>query len=246
MADTDEFGTVACGYSGTPNDITRAVMAKACGQGYTGTYEARMEELGWRVAPVFLLPAAGASLAANWPADRDPIGTIIEHTDAGPTVSKMETTTPAAAPGIDLERIVPPQWWSDQVGGIFDDLSSGQAWRMGFNECRTRVLLLIEQARELAQIDASPKGGSDVVRGVTVERLEDMSARGRLKLYAQEDGDMCLMVVENNGTSAGIEFCASGGRSPRTLEAVRALSRAMEQDNADHPINRATSGKVDP
>ncbi|MCD9087391.1 hypothetical protein [Stenotrophomonas sp. SY1] len=85
VADTDEFGTVACGYSGTPNDIARAVMAKACGQGYTGTYEARMEELGWRVAPVFLVPAAGASLAANWPADRDPVGTIIEHTDAAPS-----------------------------------------------------------------------------------------------------------------------------------------------------------------
>lgn len=90
----------------------------------------------------------------------------------------------------------------------------------------------------------SPKGGSNVVRGVTTERLEDMSVRGRLKLYAEEDGDMCLMVVENDGTSAGIEFCASGGRSPRTLEAVRALSRAMEQDNAEHPISRAISAEV--
>ncbi|WP_296247593.1 hypothetical protein [uncultured Stenotrophomonas sp.] len=96
----------------------------------------------------------------------------------------------------------------------------------------------------LPLLDASPKGGSDVTRGVTVERLEDMSVRGRLKLFAEEDGDMCLMIVEGDGTSAGIEFCASGGRSPRTLEAVRALSRAMEQDNAERPINRAASAEV--
>lgn len=72
--------------------------------------------------------------------------------------------------------------------------------------------------------------------GVDAERREDMSARGRLRLHAQEDGDMCLMVIEDDGTSAGIEFCSSGGHSPRTLQALRALSRAMAADNEEHPL----------
>lgn len=54
IADTEEFGTVACGYSGSSDEIARAVMAKACAQGYSGTYQDRLAELGWRVEPVYL------------------------------------------------------------------------------------------------------------------------------------------------------------------------------------------------
>lgn len=65
------------------------------------------------------------------------------------------------APGIDLERIVPPEWVSEQVGGQFNEISCGQAWRMGFNECRSRTQLLIDQALGFPErINASPKGGS--------------------------------------------------------------------------------------
>jgi|EndMetStandDraft_8_1072994.scaffolds.fasta_scaffold1592213_2 hypothetical protein len=35
---------------------------------------------------------------------------------------------------------------SEQLGGPFDDLTPGQAWRQGFNQCRERTLLLVEQA----------------------------------------------------------------------------------------------------
>jgi len=54
VADTEEFGTVACGYSGSSDEIARAVMAKACAQGYSGSYQDRLVELGWRVEPVYL------------------------------------------------------------------------------------------------------------------------------------------------------------------------------------------------
>lgn len=154
------------------------------------------------------------------------------HEDALAAAESMLAA--AAAPGIDVEQFreaVELLAWQNE-GHANPDFPRGDAKKHA------------EALRLLALIDASPKGGSDVVRGVTVERLEDMSVRGRLKLFAEEDGDMCLMIVEGDGTSAGIEFCASGGRSPRTLEAVRALSRAMEQDNAERPINRATSAEV--
>ncbi|HDS1579955.1 TPA: hypothetical protein QEL15_002037 [Stenotrophomonas maltophilia] len=50
------------------------------------------------------------------------------------------------AQAVDLHRLVPPLWLSEQIGDRFDDLTPGQAWRDGFNECRTRALLLVEQA----------------------------------------------------------------------------------------------------
>lgn len=50
------------------------------------------------------------------------------------------------AQGVDLHRLVPPEWISEQLGGPLDDLTPGQAWRQGFNQCRARALLLVEQA----------------------------------------------------------------------------------------------------
>lgn len=263
VADTDKFGTVACGYSGTPNDIARAVMAKACAQGYSGTYQERMAELGWRIEPVYLgadresqsfqegvsgwmAQCFAPSLYSNMTErgdrlleevlellqahgyDQTRVPTLVNYVYGRPTgepaqevggvmvtlaayctvagldmhaagdvelarITKPEvmerirakqeaknalhfdTPLPGSsglntgAPVIDLERIVPPEWWSDQIGGIFDDLSSGQAWRQGFNECRGRTLLLIEQARGMALIDATPKANAprgDLVPGV--------------------------------------------------------------------------------
>jgi hypothetical protein len=66
--------------------------------------------------------------------------------------------------------------------------------------------------------------------GIDAERHEDMSRTGRLRLTAQEDGDMCILVIDESGESAGVEFCASGGRSPHTLQALRDLSHAMKRD----------------
>lgn len=71
------------------------------------------------------------------------------------------------------------------------------------------------------------------------ERFEDMSQRGRLRVMQQDDGDMVIAVIEdmNSGTccaglSASVEFCTSGGKSPRTLAALRELMFAMAEDNA--------------
>lgn len=71
------------------------------------------------------------------------------------------------------------------------------------------------------------------------ERFEDMSPRGRLRVLQQDDGDMSVAVIEDlqsgslcAGLMASVEFCNSGGKSPRTLDALRALMMAMAEDNA--------------
>lgn len=72
------------------------------------------------------------------------------------------------------------------------------------------------------------------------ERFEDMSRRGRLRVIQQDDGDMIVSVIEdpdsvNGGHMAGVEFCTSGGKSPKTREALRALMLAMAAENAERP-----------
>ncbi len=74
------------------------------------------------------------------------------------------------------------------------------------------------------------------------ERFEDMSPRGRLRVIQQEDGDMIVEVIEDlhsksptAGLSAAVEFCTSGGKSPKTREALRALMLAMAEENAERP-----------
>lgn len=76
-----------------------------------------------------------------------------------------------------------------------------------------------------------------------VDRIEDMSVRGRLRLIQQDDGDIIVAVQpEQDGLIQGgdsVEFCvpgAGGGRSTHTLAALRALMDAMERDNLERPI----------
>lgn len=76
-----------------------------------------------------------------------------------------------------------------------------------------------------------------------VERLEDMSRVGRLKLLRQDDGDIiivCQPQIEGGLISPGesVEFCASGGRSPNTRKALYELMQAMELDNEQFPAGR--------
>jgi hypothetical protein len=78
-----------------------------------------------------------------------------------------------------------------------------------------------------------------------VERLEDMSPTGRLQLIQQDDGDVCIQVIEDDGNGeiesiACVEFCmpfTGGGQSPRTLVALKRLMKAMEEDNNDKCLN---------
>jgi hypothetical protein len=76
-----------------------------------------------------------------------------------------------------------------------------------------------------------------------VERIEDMSVRGRLRIIQQDDGDIIVAVQsERDGLlqpGDSVEFCTigtGGGRSPRTLNALRALMAAMEGDNAEYGV----------
>lgn len=71
------------------------------------------------------------------------------------------------------------------------------------------------------------------------ERFEDMSPCGRLQVLQQGDGDMIVTVIEDvdskgccAGLAASVEFCTSGGKSPKTREALRALMLAMAEENA--------------
>lgn len=72
------------------------------------------------------------------------------------------------------------------------------------------------------------------------ERFEDMSQRGRLRVMQQDDGDMIVTVIEDphsamGGSMASVEFCTSGGKSPKTREALFALMLAIGEENADKP-----------
>lgn len=81
---------------------------------------------------------------------------------------------------------------------------------------------------------------------IAVDRKEDMSPTGFLRLYMQPDGDVLVSVTaeDMHGNKRGplcVEFCtyAGGGRSPRTLKALRELMRAMAEDNADPLTNQS-------
>jgi len=134
----------------------------------------------------------------------------------------------------------------DHVGGCTDGgclvkRPTGMHTNGGCKCCtdrHTAQRMMIAGQRLATALDQLLQGVEMHRSGVDAERREDMSPRGRLRLHAQEDGDMCLMVIEDDGTSAGIEFCSSGGKSPRTLQALRDLSRAMAADDAENPHPR--------
>lgn len=82
-----------------------------------------------------------------------------------------------------------------------------------------------------------------------VERIEDMSSRGRLRVIQQDDGDIIVAVQSmedgclQNGDS--VEFCtgfSGGGKSPNTLNALYALMDAIKKDNLEHPVKKPTYG----
>lgn len=75
-----------------------------------------------------------------------------------------------------------------------------------------------------------------------VVRQEDMEI-GWLRLIVQEDGDVCLTVGDGRKMAVGIEFCTvgtGGGRSPRTVKALRELAQAMYLDNLENPLDRGS------
>ena len=71
-----------------------------------------------------------------------------------------------------------------------------------------------------------------------VRRSEDMG-KGFLQLIIQNDGDVCIGAQDDNLSFVGIEFCtqmAGGGKSPRTLQALRELAQAMWEDQREDNV----------
>jgi hypothetical protein len=78
-----------------------------------------------------------------------------------------------------------------------------------------------------------------------VERFEDMSPDGKLRIQRQEDGDVIVTILASDRQGRGIasiEFCApmtGGGQSEKTWYALIALAEAIEQDNETRKQPRA-------
>lgn len=71
-----------------------------------------------------------------------------------------------------------------------------------------------------------------------VRRSEDMG-RGFMQLIIQNDGDVCVGVQDDKLRFAGIEFCtpmSGGGKSSRTLQALRELAQAMWEDQREDNV----------
>jgi len=90
-----------------------------------------------------------------------------------------------------------------------------------------------------------------------VVRPEDMRHNRALRLVEQRDGDVIVTIIQDGMTiglpdtgnssdrSSTVEFCLSGGRSHRTLAALKLLMDAMEKDNAERPIAGQEGGDED-
>ena len=73
-------------------------------------------------------------------------------------------------------------------------------------------------------------------------RKEDMSRDGRLRICKDDDSDILITVIENDGTMACVEFCRpglGGGKSPRTVDALEKLAIAILEDNVEEPSRAA-------
>lgn len=71
----------------------------------------------------------------------------------------------------------------------------------------------------------------------TQSRIGDMGEGLKLQLHIEDDGDIivCIMPKDHlipHGT-AELQFCASGGKSVKTLHALHLLYKAMEEDAAE-------------
>jgi hypothetical protein len=96
---------------------------------------------------------------------------------------------------------------------------------------------VLEAAKAYFKLTENPDGPT-IPMNEFIERREDMGG-GRLRLLREEDGDICVAVISENGEMAGIQFCTSvvgGGRSPKVLKALYQLAQAMIEENQEHPI----------
>lgn len=103
------------------------------------------------------------------------------------------------------------------------------------------LALEVESAEPLEAFDLSKAQRSPQTR--MAERFEDMSPRGRLRVFQQNDGDMVVAIVPDptqhpDAELLSVEFCSpgsGGGKSPQVVEALRALMHAMAHENQSKP-----------
>lgn len=79
------------------------------------------------------------------------------------------------------------------------------------------------------------------------EIKEDMSQNGRLKVMQDDEGDIHIMIIpcikkDPDLLAVSLEFCSSGGKSPRTRAALIQLMIAMQEDSAPL-ISRMTEAR---
>lgn len=79
----------------------------------------------------------------------------------------------------------------------------------------------------------------------TIERYEDMSPLGKLRLLQQADGDIIIAIIPDpegiRHFAPSVEFCipgSGGGNSPHTHKALFELMRAMALDNKERQQQR--------
>ena len=80
------------------------------------------------------------------------------------------------------------------------------------------------------------------------DRPGDMHPTRKLGIFLQKSGDVLVAIIQDgdivgdadlgntNVRSAQVEFCVSGGRSPRTYAALLQLMESMKQDNDERPV----------
>ena len=100
---------------------------------------------------------------------------------------------------------------------------------------------VIEMAKALIELEDEKLNNSKMPINEFVSRKEDMSRDGRLCLFKQDDGDICISIFPQEGEVASLEFCVpelGGGKSSHTLSALNDLALAMIKDNKEN-VGRA-------
>lgn len=69
-----------------------------------------------------------------------------------------------------------------------------------------------------------------------IARICDMREGKALQLFVEDDGDVIVSVNPEGGVYAkGVQFCASGSQSRRTVRALHELFEAMQEDEKSLP-----------
>lgn len=104
------------------------------------------------------------------------------------------------------------------------------------------------QAAVAALADCGDSDGwptEPIPREKVIELQDDMHPGRRLQILIQDDGDACLNIILDNGTSSDeVEFCTrlGGGSKYRTVRALHHLAVAMLHDSGEGTPARQECG----